>query len=357
MNKKKTIRKAIVIGACLLAGGGITTLLIAANRKEAAHYCQRIDITVKGSSEKFYISKSDILSQLNDAANGSVINKKIETIKVALLEKTLEKHQWIRDAELYFDTRDVLHVVVLEREPVARVFTTAGASFYMDSAGQRMPLLPGVSVRVPVVTAFTAAKVFSKKDSAVVKDLSGIAQYITTHPFWAAQIAQIDITPAGTFELLPVVGNHIIRIGRAENLDQKLANLLLFYKQVLRKTGIDKYAVIDVQYKDQVIGSHERTISIIDSVQLQRNIQDLMRKTKLQAEADSLAVVEEIAIAAKDSAIKEQTVMQKPPAQKPIPVVAKPKIQSSKKPKSNTAEKQKNLKPIPKALMKKGRKN
>ena len=354
MNKKKTIRKAIVIGACLLVSGGITSLLIAANRKEATHYCQRIDIQVKGSSEKLFISQSDIQAQLRKAANGTIINKRIETINVSMLENALEKHQWIRDAELYFDTRDVLHVVVSERAPIARVFAETGTSFYIDSAGKRMPLLPDVSVRVPVVTGFPAAKVLHKADSTVVKEVSSIAQFITTHPFWNAQIAQIDITPAGTFELLPVVGNHVIRIGRAENIDEKLSNLLLFYKQVLRKTGVDKYAVVDVQYKDQVVGSHERTISKIDSVQLQRNIQELMRKAKRQAEADSLAVVEEMAeleAAAKDSLAKATNVTPKLPAENPKPVAPKQKIQPRRKPVSNTTTKPANQNPKPKAVM------
>jgi len=273
LSKSKTIRNVVVLGACLLAGGGITSLVIAANRKEAAHYCQRIDVTINGSGDKAYITKSDILTQLNAAAHDSILHKQIERINVAALEKALEKHPWIGNAELYFDTHDVMHVVVSEREPIARVFTTTGNTFYIDSGGQHLPLLPDVNMRVPVVTAFTNARVLNQKDSAVVKDVTTIATYIIHHPFWNAQIAEIDITPSGTFELLPVVGNHIIRIGKAENLDEKLSNLLLFYKQVLSKTGFDKYAVVDVQYKDQVVGSHERSVSAIDSVQLQRNIQ------------------------------------------------------------------------------------
>lgn len=357
MNRKKTIRRAIVIGACVLAGGGMATLLVAANCKEKAHYCQRIDVTVNGSGEKLYISKSDILSQLQNAAKDSIINKGIETINVALLEKTLEQHPWIRDAELYFDTHDVLHVVVSEREPVARVFTTAGATFYMDSAGQRLPLLPDVVVRVPVVTAFTASKSLSKRDSAIANDVAALAQYITTHPFWSAQIAQIDITPSGTFELLPVVGNHIIRIGHAENIDEKLSNLLLFYKQVLSKTGFDKYAVVDVQYKDEVIGSHERTASTIDSVQLQRNIQELMREVKRQAEADSIAVVEQARATAQDSASKAEAAMPAAPIEKPAPASVKPQPTTQSNPVKNTTSNIKRKpapqKPQPKAVMKK----
>jgi cell division protein FtsQ len=346
LNKRSTIRKVVIIGAWLLTAGGIAMLLIAANRKEAAHYCQRIAVTIKGSGEAAYISKGDILTQLQVAANGPIVQKKIETINVAGLEKSLENHSWIRDAELYFDSRDVLHVIVSERVPVARVFTTTGASFYIDSAGKQMPLLPQVTVRVPVVTSYPEGKMHGRQDSAVVKELTAIAQYINTHPFWSAQIAQIDVTPAGTFELLPVVGNHIIRIGRSDNLEEKLSNLLLFYKQVLRQSGIDKYAVIDVQYKDQVVGSHEKTSSKIDSVQLQKNIQELIKKTKLQAEADSLALLE-MAEAASDTVSRKASI-----PEKPVPAAAARKTEPARK-QSKAVEKPKSGAPVPKAVMKK----
>jgi cell division protein FtsQ len=343
----------VLIGTCLLAGGSLATLLLAANRKQVAHFCRSIDVDIKGGGERAYISKSDILTCLNKAAHDSITGNRIETINVALLEKTLEHHPWIGDAELYFDTHDVMHVLVTEREPVARVFTTSGTTFYMDSARHRLPLLPHVNVRVPVVTAFTDTKKWSGKDSAVAKDVAAIATYIIQHPFWNAQIAEIGITQSGTFELVPVVGNHTIRIGRAENLEEKLSNLLLFYKQVLSKIGFDKYAVVDVQYDDQVIGSHERSVSVIDSVQLQRNIEELMRKAKQQAEADSIAAVEEAVALAKDTTQQQLTVasanpekQQAAPAKSNLPVKFNSKPE--KRGKTNNTRK-----PAPKAVMKK----
>ena len=82
-----------------------------------------------------------------------------------------------------------MHVIVSEREPIARVFTAAGSSFYIDSAGKRMPLLAGVSVRVPVVTNFSAAKVMNKKDSLMLGSIKTITSFLNEHPFWSAQIA------------------------------------------------------------------------------------------------------------------------------------------------------------------------
>ncbi|HYK55349.1 MAG TPA: FtsQ-type POTRA domain-containing protein [Flavisolibacter sp.] len=158
MERKKIIRRIIVLTAWSLVIVGITTLLIAANKKKAEHVCKKIVIGIKGTGEKFYIEEADIRKQLEKAAGGSLINNPLESISLASLEKSLEKNQWIHDAELYFDREDVLHVSVKEREPIARVFTTGGASFYMDSSGHQMPLQDRVSARLPVITGYTNAK-------------------------------------------------------------------------------------------------------------------------------------------------------------------------------------------------------
>jgi cell division protein FtsQ len=273
--------------AWLLVGCGMITLLAAANNKPSAHECKEVVVTVQGSGEKFYVEKSDIIQQLKKA-EGSLVGQPIVDVNLSKLEKALLKNAWIQEAQLYFDSKDVLHVVVKEREPIARVFTAAGGSFYIDSAGKRMPLLNKVGIRLPVVTNFTAATKWNARDSAMVKSLTKLLLYINEEEFWSSQIAQIDVQPNQTFELIPLVGNHVIRIGKTENLDQKLDNLFLFYKKVLSKTGFDIYKVLDVQYKGQVIGVKTNPTAVVDSIQLQKNIAALIEKTKAQAATDSL---------------------------------------------------------------------
>ncbi|HVG40336.1 MAG TPA: hypothetical protein VM888_01900 [Chitinophagaceae bacterium] len=280
-------------------------LLAAANRKQQQHNCRQVSVNIKG--DKFYIDKADILKAVQAGVKGSLINRPITDFNLSLLEKNLESQSWINDAEIYFDSKDVLHVIVSEREPIARVFTTSGTTFYMDSAGKRLPLLKKVSARVPVVTNFIAAKKLRAGDSVLLKDVTKLVQFISADDFWKAQIAQIDITPSHTFELLPVVGNHIIKLGSTDDLEEKMQRLFIFYKQVLSKTGFDKYAVLDVQFKGQVVASQKNNASGIDSVQLVKNIQDLMTKTKQRFYNDSIAVVQkEEAQRVKDSVTKVQ---------------------------------------------------
>jgi cell division protein FtsQ len=52
----------------------------------------------------------------------------------------------------------------------------------------------------------------------------------------------------------PVVGNHVIVFGDGTDYDKKFKRLLLFYQQVLSKTGMDVYEKLNVQYARQVIG-------------------------------------------------------------------------------------------------------
>jgi cell division protein FtsQ len=205
-----------------------------------------------------------------------------------LLEKNLEKDEWIKNAELYFDREDVLHVSVEEREPIARIFTTGGSSFYMDSSGHQMPLLDKISVRLPVITGYTNAKKLSAKDSTFLNDVKQVAKFVYADPFWNAQIGQIDITADKKFELIPVIGDHIIRIGDAENLQEKLSRLFLFYKKVMSKTGFNKYSVVDVQYNGQVIGVNKGPVSKVDSIQLQKNIKELLERSTIQNVSDEM---------------------------------------------------------------------
>jgi cell division protein FtsQ len=341
LNSKKTIRKIVRLGILILAAGGMSTLLIAANRKDQGHNCKDVAVTIRGVSENLYIDKSDILSRIKAVAKGSLINKPVTEVNLAALEQNLEKHLWIKDAELYFDSRDVLHVIVSEREPVARVFTTAGNSFYIDSSGQKLPLLDKVSVRVPVITNFTANTKLNAADSAQIADVKTIAQFINANEFWNAQIAQVDIMPSNTYELIPVVGNHTIRIGNAENLQEKFDRLMLFYKQVLSKVGIDKYGVVDVQYNGQVIGVNGNGTSAIDSIQLEKNIKDLMERSKLLAAEDSIAAIK--AAEAFADTTNKQPVVETPKDE--MPVVAKTTVEA--KPKEAAKSKPAAVKPNP----------
>lgn len=285
INGKYTFKKILVAAIWIVIGSGTVVLLVAAIEKRNNERCARIDIQITGVQNNFFIDKKDVVSILEKTNAGKLEKMPLHAIDLAAMEAELQKNRWIKKAELFFDNNNVLAVRITEREPIARIFTTSGMSFYLDSSLTRLPLSDKFSPRLPVFTDFpTDVIVLSKEDSNLIKDIRTLSQFINSNPFWMAQIDQVDISSNHTFDLIPKMGNQVIHFGDAENCEQKFNNLLCFYKQVLTKIGWTHYSAIDVQYKGQVVGvrrgANEIKMDSLRSVQIMKAlIEDAQKHT------------------------------------------------------------------------------
>ena len=263
----------------LAACSGLVVLLVAAIGKRNHELCKDYVISIKGAQKNLFISEDDIKKMLDATTGGKIKDERITGFNLRKLEQQLKENAWVQDANLYFDNKDVLHVSVREKEPIARIFTTAGKSFYIDANAKKMPLSDIMSARVPVFTGFPDKRFLSTKDSMLLNDIRKTATFILNDPFWMAQTEQIDITQDRNFEMVPTIGNHIVKLGNGDDIDKKFHRLFVFYQQVMSKTSFDKYKILDVQYTGQVIGTKEK-ISKVDSVQLRKNVQKLLQEAK-----------------------------------------------------------------------------
>lgn len=235
-------------------------LLIAAIGKKNKQHCQDYIIKIKSSQDKFFIDNNVVLKILNAATAGRIKGREIASFNLRGVEELVERDAWIRDAELYFDSQNVLHITVKEREPIARLFTIGGNSFYIDSNCRRMPLSERISARVPVFTNYPDKKFPEEKDSSLLNQIKTLAEFIKRNQFWMAQVGQLDITPEYTFEMVPTLGNHIVKLGDGNDFDKKFQRLFIFYKEILGKTGFDKYSFLDVQFKGQLIATKKQAL-------------------------------------------------------------------------------------------------
>ncbi len=236
----------------MLLGVGSIVLMLVAMKKKDKMQCASIRVAIKGEEENVFISKSDIMEVLDKY--GIHIGGNVEDIVLHDVEAALEKNVWIADAEIYFDNAQVLHAAILERAPIARIFTVQGASFYIDSTGMRLPLSDTRTARLPVFTSFpTAQKNISGSDSLVLDDVKKIALFVAADSFWTMQVAQVNISPKRSYVLSMTVGNQLVEIGDAEDLPAKFYRLREFYNQVWPVAGFEKYERINVQYKGQMV--------------------------------------------------------------------------------------------------------
>lgn len=289
---KYAFRKILVISVWIILLAGTVVLLVAAMSKKNNEKISRVEVNISGVQNNYFIDKNDVLDILQKANGKDLQKATVSSLDLTEMENRLQKDQWIKRAEMFFDNNNVLQIKITEREPVARIFTVSGASFYIDSTLTRLPLSDKFSARLPVFTSFpTEVRILKKRDSFLLNEIKILSQYIGSHPFWMAQIDQIDITPAASFELIPKLGNQIIRFGNIANYEEKFNKLLGFYKQVQTRIGWNKYSVLDVQYKNQVIGINRDAAEIksdsLRSIQIMKSIIEEAKKnsndsTKIQ---------------------------------------------------------------------------
>lgn len=246
------IKKKLILLVWILLGFSAMALFFIGASAKSEKVCKGINVDVTRKATQVFTDVQGIKQNIEQA--GGKPGKPISQINLGEIETTLKQNPWIRHVKLYFDNDQVLQASLEESDPIARVFTISGKSFYLDSGANLLPTNRNIVARIPVFTGFPSdKKVLSRPDSAVLLDIKSIADFVIRDTFWNSFIAQIDYDPDGGFKLLPTIGDQVIRIGNGEALESKFNRLYSFYRQVISRTGLDAYAEIDVQYQGQVV--------------------------------------------------------------------------------------------------------
>lgn len=253
---------------------GVLVLLGASIRQKNNKRIQGVVVEIKGAEKHMFIDEQDVLNIINESA--PVIGRPLSGVKLRKLEYLVEKNPWVNNAEMFFNNQYSLQINIVEKEPIARVFETNGQSYYLDTAMNKLPLSSKLSARVPVFTGFPSTK---KIDTALVQSVIQLATLVNADSFFTAQFAQIDIIPNCQFEMIPVIGDHLIAFGDAADAADKLNRLKAFYQAAWLQHGLNTYKVISLKYKGQVVGikeslkiiTPENNISIQNPLTIKRN--------------------------------------------------------------------------------------
>ena len=279
MGIRKNIRRILI--ALLWSGSAVAmvVLLAAAMREKKEKKCQSVEISFSEGKEPVFLDEEDISGFLTEQGKRSLEGQLIRTLDLQGLEQRLKRETSIRDAELYVDNRQALKVLVTERQPVARVFTSAGNSFYMDSSGIHIPVTHKRPLQLPVFTGYPDQPADTlARDQRLQEGIIAISQVMASEPFWNALVSQVNITGEGHFELLPTLGDYVIELGDGTGIDNKFRRLSLFYKQVFARTGPEAYVRIKLQFDGQVIGQRKELLpGAYDSSQVVRTVGNLLR--------------------------------------------------------------------------------
>lgn len=229
-------------------------------------YLREVDVSIDFGDEAFFITKEQVEEVVNDLGY-TADSAQMAEIDPGRIEHILENNAFIQDAEVYKELNGVLHVDVDVRQPVLRIYNRQGQSIYLDDQGVFMPLSRNYTARTPIANGLISIDMRSlagvslhelaaqsdHPDLKQLSDLFVIVKACRADQFWKAQFNQYYVNSDREIEMIPRVGDHNVLVGNADNIDQKLNKLHMFYEKGLNKTGWNEYKVINLKYANQVV--------------------------------------------------------------------------------------------------------
>jgi cell division protein FtsQ len=236
-----------------------STLGFVEQRKSSVK-CLGLKIDIDRSDNNYFVLEEDIENLIQNKGY-DVDSLLVPNFDVAQIERLLNNNPSIKNAEVYTTIDGYIKVDVEQRKPLLRVFSKNNDSYYIDNEGWLMPLSNKYTSNIVVAngdifpqdSANYQANVTLLEKSHILHQLYDITAFLSADEFWKSQIVQIYVNEKNNVELIPRVGNHIIIIGDATNLKEKLEKLMIFYEKGLSKTGWNEYSTINLKYKNQVV--------------------------------------------------------------------------------------------------------
>lgn len=256
MSQKRQINKRkvwqFIIATMLLFV--ILPMMIYAITQHRDGKIDKVEIVYK-NDKHVYISHESILDILSSINGGSIYDTPIKEIDVHQLEAGLNQHPWIKNAEVYINSKQQLIVELLQNQPIARVYYQDKHSVYYDSTGVELPIDYIYPLPIPIFTHVPTLSDTMKKDVDLKASILNLSKVMLEDTIWNAQITQIYVNGYNEFNLSTIMGDFIVKLSTEDDFKTKLHNLEIFFDKGLHKLGWDTYKIIDLRYNDQVVAS------------------------------------------------------------------------------------------------------
>jgi len=215
-----------------------------------AVHIQKID------GNKTLITKKEVLTIFSDYLGFNVKNSKISELPFDIFEKLLEADKRVRTAEVYVGKNNQLQIYLQPRQPIVRISSNNGQSYYLDQDGMKIDLKEKNAIRVMMATGDIEGKIgdiVNKKETSTLYQVFDIAKKVSEDPdFLVPLVSQINISNKDGIVLVPKVGRQKIYFGKYEEVDKKLEKLSIFYQNGLPKEGWSKYETLRLDWNERV---------------------------------------------------------------------------------------------------------
>ena len=143
------MKKALNISLWVIVLGGLLTLLGFVDKEQKSVRCNGLAINIDHASGNFFISEDDVRTTIKNL--GYDINEQsICEIDIHTIEAALNHNPVIKNADVYCSINSEVTIEITQKQPLLRVFSNNGESYYIDVEGNLMPLSKKYTSRVLV---------------------------------------------------------------------------------------------------------------------------------------------------------------------------------------------------------------
>lgn len=263
------------------------------NKPEASNVvCKKVNICINDGESNGFINAKEIKKRL-EAAAIYPYGKHIEDINTRQIEEKLKRSPFVKTSECYKTTDGQVFISITQRLPVIRIKAENGDDYYIDDKSSIMPNSTYTSDLI--IATGHINRTFA------ITYLSQMGKTLMANDFWRNLIEQIHVIPNNAIELVPRVGDHVVYLGqlpersnteeREKAIDEfittKMTRLEKFYRYGLSHAGWNKYAIINIEFDNQIICKRHSDTPNTFEMEPQTGDMNTAQSNNLAAQTDS----------------------------------------------------------------------
>ena len=213
------------------------------------------------ASDSGFVRRSVLQKEIESYCEEFGRAKKIGTIDMVKIQKSLDANPWIESNATYIDLDGNLNVSFKEYEPQFRVFGKNGHSVYVTDEGVVIPSCTNYTPYVLIasgnfdLSGDTTTYVLCDTLDSDRNILNALYWYkaITTNPFIENCVGQLYCNNKNEFELTVKGLEARVIVGDTCLAADKMNRLEIFMKQRINKPETQHMKIINLNYKNQIV--------------------------------------------------------------------------------------------------------
>ena len=175
------------------------------------------------------------------------VGQSVDSLSTMAIESQLIRNGLFSHIDIYTTPGGVLHVSMLQREPLFTLLTPQG-NYFVCKDQTVVPI--GRSEDYYTTFLPVSGSISVEKAS---HELYPLMQLILSDPLWRDLFIHIYVDPLRGVIATPRASNTEIILGTSPNWEEKLDNLRLFVEQVIPIFGWNSFISVHLEYKDQIV--------------------------------------------------------------------------------------------------------